>query len=78
MKMGFPGFVRSMLKEIATHTPSAEESDIWYGPWNTILHTLFPAMECYMSSLHQRHLKRDTFGVPHDLLSYVALVLVCT
>jgi hypothetical protein len=66
MKMGFPGFVCSWLKQITTHTPSTEETDIWYGPWNAILHTLFPAMERYMVSPQKRHIERDAFGTRRD------------
>ena len=77
VKMGFPGFVRSMLKEITAHTPSEEEPDIWYGPWNAILHTLFPAMERYMSSPHRRHLEKDAFGTwrHSDLIMEVVKVI---
>jgi hypothetical protein len=61
--MGFPGSVCSWLEQITTHTPSStEEPDIWYGPWNAILHTLFPALERYMVSPHKRHIERDAFG----------------
>jgi len=51
-----------MLEQTATHTPSAEEPDIWYGPWNTILNILFPGMERYMISPYKRHIEKDAFG----------------
>jgi len=76
--MGFPGFVCSLLQQITTHTPSSEEPDIWYGPWNAILSTLFPVWDRYMvSPTHKRHIERDAFGTRRysDLIMEVVKVI---
>lgn len=75
--MGFPGFVCSKLEQITTHTPSTDEPDVWYGPWNAILHTLFPGMERYMTSPHNRHIEKDNFGTRRhsDLIMEIIKVI---
>jgi hypothetical protein len=76
--MGFPGFVCSLLEQITAQTPSTEEPDIWYGPWNTILSTLFPVGERYMvSPSHKRHIERDAFGTGRysDLIMEIVKVI---
>lgn len=75
--MGFPGFVCSLLEQITAHTPSTEEPDIWYGPWNAILCTLFPAGESYMVTPSQRHIETDAFGTQRysDLMMEIVKVI---
>jgi hypothetical protein len=76
--MGFPSFVCSILEQITTQTPSAEEPDIWYGPWNAILHTLFSVEERYMvCPSHKRHIERDAFGTERysDLIMEIVKVI---
>src|SRR5580698_2573547 len=76
--MGFPRFVCSLLEQITAVTPSTEEPDIWYGPWNAILHQLFPTEECYMvSPSHKRHIERDAFGTERysDLIMEIIKVI---
>jgi hypothetical protein len=46
--MPFDAITRTVLDEHYTaHPPAIEESDVWYGPWTTMLTTLFPSTQGY-------------------------------
>ena len=60
-KMPFDVITRSVLEYYTAHPPRTE--DVWYGPWNVILMTLFPATQGYIVTPQCR--------VPDDSGSYI-------
>ena len=50
--MAFDEITRALLQYYTDYPPKTE--DAWYGPWNTILTTLFPSAQGYMVAPQQR------------------------
>ena len=51
-QMPLPAFTRQVLEYYTTNKTPPKES-VWYGPWNTILNSLFPAADGFQVSQRQ-------------------------
>lgn len=60
--MSFDIATRTLLEHYTIHPPPSE--DMWYGPWNTILTTLFPAGQGYIIT-PQRRIIEDNETKPY-------------
>jgi hypothetical protein len=69
--MGFDILTRTLLENYSTYSPRFV--DIWYGPWNTILTTLFPASQGYVVTPRRRVEDISTVQIP-DLIIEVTKV----
>ena len=56
--MPFPTLTRQVLQHYSTHTTAPIES-VWYGPWNTILTTLFPASDGFQVTPQRKFVDED-------------------
>jgi len=65
----FDPILRTVLEHYATTRPSTE--DHWYGPWISILTTLFPTSQGYLI-LPQRRITEDSQSPIHDFVIEVA------
>jgi len=63
--MPFDIMTRAVLEYYTAHPPATE--DAWYGPWTTILTTLFPSSQGYLVT-PQRRLPDDTQSDFRDLI----------
>jgi len=52
INMPFDIVTRTVLEYYTTNPPATE--DVWYGPWNTILTTLFPSAQGYIVTPQRR------------------------
>ena len=67
--MTFDVLTRTILEHYTAHPPTTE--DVWYGPWTSILTTLFPTTQGYMVT-PQRRLSDDSESHIPDFIIEVA------
>ena len=70
--MPFDIVTRTVLECYTTHTPTTE--DVWYGPWTTILTTLFPSTQEYIVTPQRRLL--DDSESPDLIIEVVKMATV--
>ena len=69
--MSFDVVTRTVLEYYTMHPPATK--DVWYGPWNTILTSLFPSTEGYIVT-PQRHPPDDSDShIPDFIIQVVKL-----
>jgi hypothetical protein len=71
--MGFDIFTRTLLEIYTTHAPPTFV-DHWYGPWNTILNTLFPPSQGYVIN-PRRSVELPTVQIPDLVIEVSKLTL---
>jgi hypothetical protein len=71
LKMGFDVLTRTLLENYSIRAPHFV--DVWYGPWNTILTTLFPTSQGYVVTPRRRVEDVSTLQIP-DLIIEVTKV----
>jgi len=69
--MPFDITIRSVLEYYTIHPPSTE--DAWYGPWTTILTTLFPSTEGYIITPKRRLPDDSESHIPDFIIEVVKL-----
>ena len=55
--MPFPALTRQVLEYYTAHQPPTES--VWYGPWTTILTTLFPATDGFVVTPQLQIIDKD-------------------
>jgi hypothetical protein len=70
--MPFDVITRTVLEHYTVHPPATE--DVWYGPWTTILTTLFPSTQGYIVT-PQRRLPDDPESYIPDLIIEVVKLI---
>ena len=62
---------RTVLQHFTVNPPPTE--DLWYGPWNAILNTLFPTTQGYIVAPQRRIPEDSESHVPNFVLEVVRL-----
>lgn len=69
--MMFDLSVRTVLEYYTNYTPSSE--DAWYGPWNSILNTLFPSAQGYIVTPQRRLTDVDQSHIPDFVIEVLKI-----
>jgi hypothetical protein len=74
IKMAFGAIIRAVLEEYTAFPP--ETQDAWYGPWISILTTLFPSVQGYVvTPQHRLTLEDDQSHIRDFVIEVVKLNL---
>jgi len=71
IKMAFDEVTRAVLEHYTDHPPRSE--DAWYGPWTSILTTLFPSARGYIVTPQQRLPLETRRHIPDFFIEVVKL-----
>jgi hypothetical protein len=69
--MPFDIVTRTVLEYYTTNPPATE--DVWYGPWNTILTTLFPSAQGYIVTPQRRLPDDPESHIPDFIIEVVKM-----
>jgi hypothetical protein len=69
--MPFDITTRTVLEYYTAHPPATE--DVWYGPWTTILTTLFPSTQGYLVTPQRRLPDDPESHIPDFIIEVVKL-----
>jgi hypothetical protein len=71
----FDAVTRTVLQHYTANPPATEDS--WYGPWNTILTTLFPSSQGYIVTPQRRILGSWERNEPDFVIEVDKLIDSC-
>jgi hypothetical protein len=69
--MPFDIITRTVLEYYTAHPPATK--DVWYGPWTTILTTLFPSTQGYLVAPQRRPPDDSESHIPDFIIEVVKL-----